>query len=477
MKSWSADCVGKTTPQWQGRERRRDQIRPKRDEPIAVRKSRHPQQRAAIFAKMQMSAEPALPRDRFALLFAVMLVAAAGNTAMQSLMPAIGRELHVRDLWVAAAFSLSAVAWVAVAPYWARRADRRGRRALMRLGLIGFIGSMLICGTILALGLDGRIAAAAVFPIFIFGRTIYGLFGSASPSAVQAYIAARTDGEKRTAALAALASSFGLGTIIGPAVAPLFIFPPLGLAGPLFVFAAIAAAVLAALALRLPDDTPRHAAAGEIVDYPSMGGLTARAASARGRESRLRWRDERILPWHIAGLVGGHGNAALLGAIGFLIIDRTGVPPAEAQQSIAIVLMAGAGATLLAQWGLIPFLGLTPRQLVLWGSALAAAGTLVTGWAAGTYGITLGFALASLGFGLFRPGFTSGASLAVAPDEQNAVAGMVTSVNGAAYVAAPPAAVALYELWKPLPFAAVAMLMLGLVAWGAWRLSPGSPAA
>ena len=141
-----------------------------------------------------MATQNPLPRDRFALLFAVMLVAASGNTAMQSLMPAIGRELHIHDLWVAVAFSLSAVAWVAIAPHWARRADRRGRRALMRLGLTGFIASMLVCGIVLALGLDGRIPAVAVFPIFILGRAIYGLLGSASPSAVQAYIAARTEG-------------------------------------------------------------------------------------------------------------------------------------------------------------------------------------------------------------------------------------------------------------------------------------------
>src|SRR5436305_4730792 len=146
-----------------------------------------------------MPPETDLPRERFALLFAVMLVAASGNTAMQSLMPAIGRELKIADMWVAFAFSLSAVVWVIVAPHWARRADRRGRRALMRLGLYGFIASMLVCGTVLALGLGGRIPAAAVFPIFIVGRAIYGLLGSASPSAVQAYIAARTDGEKRTA--------------------------------------------------------------------------------------------------------------------------------------------------------------------------------------------------------------------------------------------------------------------------------------
>src|SRR4051794_41799708 len=88
-----------------------------------------------------MIAPPTLPRERFALLFAVMLVAASGNTAMQSLMPAIGRELRIADMWVAFAFSLSAVVWVIVAPHWARRADRRGRRALMRVGLYGLIAS------------------------------------------------------------------------------------------------------------------------------------------------------------------------------------------------------------------------------------------------------------------------------------------------------------------------------------------------
>jgi len=423
-----------------------------------------------------VNAPAALSRERFALLFAVMLVAASGNTAMQSLMPAIGRELKIADLWVAVAFSLSAVVWVAVAPHWARRADRRGRRALMRLGLYGFIASMTICGTILAAGLHRLIAPTAVFVIFIFGRAIYGGWGSASPSAVQAYIAARTEGAERTAYLSGLASSFGLGTIIGPAIAPLFIFEPLGLAGPLFVFAAIGAAVLAVLVARLPDDTPRSAARGEVADYPSMGGLFVPGAErdpAPG--AKLKWTDPRVLPWHVIGTVGGHGNAALLGTIGFLVIDRSGVPLGEAQQSIAIVLMAGAGATLLAQWGLIPWLGLTPRQLVLWGLLLSALGTAATGLSGTMYGVTIGFALASLGFGFFRPGFTSGASLAVRPDEQNAVAGMVTSVNGVAYIAAPAAGVALYGLWMPLPFLAVAGLLLLLAAWVRLRAGGAAP--
>ncbi len=418
-----------------------------------------------------------LPRGRFALLFSVMLVAAAGNTAMQSLLPAIGRVLGVADIMVAIAFSLSAILWVVMAPVWAKRADRRGRRALMRLGLYGFVSSMLICGGALAAGLAGQASALIVFTIFILGRGLYGAFGSASPPAVQAYIAARTDGEQRTNALALLASSFGLGTIIGPAIAPLFIFPPLGLAAPVVSFAGIGAVVLALVIFRLPDDTPRGPAQGQIVSYPGLGGAEAGPREGEREDARLRWTDPRILPWHVMGIVGGHGQAVLLTVIGFLVIDRLSLPLDQAQQWIAIVLMAGAFASLLAQWGLIPRLKLDPRQLVIWGSIVAAVGTAITGVADGVYGITLGYALASLGFGLYRPGFTAGASLAVSLSEQNAVAGMVTSVNGVAYVAAPAIGVVAYGLGLAWPFLGTAALMLGLAAWTHWRVRPSSPAA
>ncbi len=412
-----------------------------------------------------------LPRGRFALLFAVMLVAAAGNTALQSLMPSIGRRLGVPDLWVVSAFSLSAIIWVVAAPHWARLSDRRGRRALMRLGLAGFIASFLICGVALGLALHDVLAPVTAFVIFTLGRTFYGWLGSASPPAVQAYVAARTDGEQRTNALAAIASSFSLGTILGPAVAPLFVLPPLDLSGPLIAFALAAAVVLLLIATRLPDDTPQHGGRGRIPDYPWIGAGPPPPRGDTEQRAPLRWRDPRVRAWLAVGAVGGHGHAALLGVIGFLVLDRLDLSLAEAPQWIAVVLMIGALATLAAQWWLIPLFHLGPAALVLWGSLASAVGSLLIAFAAGIHAIALGFALASLGFGFFRPGFTSGASLAVEPHEQNAVAGLVTSVNGIAFVAAPTAAIALYSLWLPLPFLATGVLMLALAAW--IRLRPG----
>jgi hypothetical protein len=260
----------------------------------------------------------------------------------------------------------------------------------------------------------------------------------------------------------------------------LFIIAPLGLSGPLIVFAGIGMIVLAALVFRLPDDTPRSEARGRVVEYPALGsgGRRVEQADAEDPEPvRLAWRDPQVLPWSIAGVVGGHGYAAMLGAIGFLVIDRLGLPAQEAQQPIAIVLMGGAVATLLGQWWLIPQLHLSPRGLVIWGSAAAAAGSVVVGLAGGIYGMTLSFALASLGFGLYRPGFTSGASLAVGPGAQNAVAGMITSVNGIPYVVGPAVGVLLYGIWMPLPFILTGVTMLALAIWASLRLRPSVPEA
>lgn len=417
----------------------------------------------------------AMSTPHFLLLFTAMLVAAAGNTALQSVMPAIGREVGIADFWVAIAYTWSAVLWVWLAPYWAAKSDRHGRKRLILLGLGGFIVSMILCGLVLVAGLHGAIGGAATFALFALFRAIYGSLGCATPSATQAYLASRTRRSARVNALSALASSFGLGTIIGPAVAPLFVLPFIGLPGPLFAFALIGVAVFAAIQFGLPDDTQaRRAGRGAAMSYPSSaspvtGASVVAATAPRGKA--LKWHDPRIRPWILAGVAAGHAQAAILTCIGFFVIDRLDIAPAGSEQPIAIVMMAGAAAGLAAQWGLIPRLALGPRALILWGSLIAAAGLIGTMLAPNLYGLVLGFALASLGFGFTRPGFTAGASLAVPLGEQGSVAGVITAANGIAFVAAPGVGMALYAIDERLPFFLSALLLIVLIAWGRSRLS------
>jgi hypothetical protein len=421
-----------------------------------------------------MSEKPStIPADRVAILFMVMLVSAAGNTAMQSALPAIASQLDVADVWVSLAFSWSALLWVLTAPKWARLSDQRGRKALMSVGVLGFIGSMGLCGIILWLGLHGYIGAVVTFAAFALFRSLYGGFGSAAPPAVQAYIAARTEREERAKAMSLLASSFGLGTVIGPALAHFLVFEPLGLAGPLIIFALFGVLVLLALKLRLPNDTPRFEARGIVTAYPNAASVNQPSidndtAMLPQEPVKLHWLEPRLKSWMIAGLVGGHAQAILLGVVGFLVRDRLGLQdlPKEAVEATGSVMFVGAMATLLAQWGLIPILSISPRNSVLWGSILALMGITLTSVSYDFHAITLGFALASLGFGLYRPGFTAGASLAVRRHEQGDVAGKIASVNGAAYIVAPAIGVALFNMWEPATFILMGAALLFLIIWG-----------
>ena len=155
----------------------------------------------------------------FAILFAVSLIAAAGNMALQSVLPAIGREFRLSDTLVAGAFAISALMWTVASPFWARLSDTLGRKRVMMIGLAGFVASMSGFGLAATSGLEQWLGAGLAFIMMGVARTIYGVFGSAAPIASQAYVADRTTPEQRTQAMSLLASAQGLGTVIGPALA------------------------------------------------------------------------------------------------------------------------------------------------------------------------------------------------------------------------------------------------------------------
>jgi MFS family permease len=436
-----------------------------------------------------LEADVQLPRGRMALLFAVMLVTAAGNTAMQSVMPSIGTHLGIADVWVSLAYSWSALLWMLLAPFWARRSDRRGRKAMMALGLMGFAVSFALCGAALYAGLRGTITGLSAILLFAAARSLYGGFGSAAPPAVQAYVASRTSRAERTKALSMVSSSFGLGTVLGPALAPLLIVPGIGLIGPFAAFTIAALVVLALLRLRLPDDDPRYAGRGEIMGEPlsassnprmaaaepegtddSLNASLGRAHSPDSMADRLRWTDPRLRAWLAAGALGGQAQSILLGVVGFLLLDRLGLrhQPDAAAGPIGLVLMGGAVATLLAQWGLIPMMQMGPRTSTLWGMGLVCVGALVMAAGGDLHAIAVGFAICSLGFGLFRPGFTAGASLAVSPAEQGQSAGIVAAVNGSAYIVSPAIGVWLYNhsswsMWVVVEALAIAVIVICLL--------------
>jgi len=393
------------------------------------------------------SEAPNLPTRSMAVLFGVSIVTALGNTGMQSVLPAIGRSIGFPDYQVAAIFSLSALLWAFSSPFWARQSDLQGRKPMIMLGLAGFVVSMICCGAVVSAGVRHLASPFVIFVLFLFARALFGLFGAASNPATQAYIAERTGLGERTGSIAALAGAFGLGTIVGPAVAPLFVLPVVGLAGPMFAFAILAGAMMVVVARALPEVWRRPV-----------------GAAARPPKGRSLLRDPRLTPYLVYGFLVASCQTVQGQTLGFVIIDQLGLPPLQAQGYTAVAMMGGAVAGLLGQWGLIRMFRMSPKHLLRWGAGLAAVANLIVAFAHSYQAVVIGFALSSLGYGFCRPGFTAGASLGVNESEQAGAAGAIAAVNGVNAIVA-PLFVLLYGAFHPAPFLVDAAILAGLLVY------------
>jgi hypothetical protein len=257
-----------------------------------------------------------------------------------------------------------------------------------------------------------------------------------------------------------LAAAFGMGTAIGPAIAPLFAPPPsarrplaaIGLSGPMIAFSLIAFGVLIwvwkGLVETWPPKHPQHAAE-EITP---------------GEKPPALWKDPRVQPFLIYGLLVASCQTAQYQTLGFLIIDKLGLPPLQAQSFTAVAMMSGAVAGMLAQWGLIKVFKMSPRLLIRWGALAAAMANLITAFAPSYFVVAAGFTLSSLGYGLARPGYSAGASLAVDQKDQGRAAGAVAAVNGLNTVIA-PLFVLLYEYFHPGPYLLNMIILLAMLAY------------
>jgi MFS family permease len=369
-------------------------------------------------------------RAAFRLLSACLLVVGFGNAMLLALLPPLAREIGIPDAMVGWIFSLSAVIWVFASPAWGRESDRKGRKPIITMGLTAYMVSMLGFGAFALLGqmkvlpqwgVPVGLAWGLIFAGMVMTRAIFGLFGSASSPAAQAYIADRTSASERTEEFAALSAAFALGNAVGPGFCAL-LASEVGLVAPIFLTAALAAVAAWAIRKYLP----------EAPVQPQTERPTVTAADGW----RLM-RDPRVSAY----LLFGFGMSVLAGVLaqtfGFYVMDRLGVSGEHASELTGVGFMMGALALLATQLGILPRLKLGSRMLMLTGSVLIAAGLAMQLWAPSFGALVTSQFVQGVGFGLARPGFTGGSSLAVTQEEQGALAGLVVATNGSGFIFAP----------------------------------------
>jgi len=409
----------------------------------------------------QKSLDKAPPPDRrgaFSLLFAALLAIGAGNTMLiAAVLPIMTRELGMQDWMAGAIFSLSAALWTVSSPFWGKKSSQWGRRPVAALGLAGYSLSMLLFGTVGWLALNDHLTGAyVIFGCLLFSRSFFGLVGSGASPAAQAYVADRTRVEDRTKEIASVTSGFSVGAVAGPAFAAAMV-AVFGLLSPVFFTCALAALMSFLLYTRLPETTP-----------PAISQAQKKASAA---EAKGLWRDKRVLPFLIYAVGLSLVTGVLTQTFIFAVIDKMGVAGEAAAQFTATAFMAGAVGTLIAQLVIIPRLHISNRSLMIVGALTLALGAVMI-FPTDAFAVLVSAQfLVGLGQGLARPGFSSGASLAVGPHLQGNVAGLVISANGMGFVVSPFFGPYVYEfVGQNLPFIMASVLLVMLAVFARYAL-------
>lgn len=360
--------------------------------------------------------------------------------AFTALIGPISRELGVSTWQAGAAVTVSGVLWMALAPYWGRRSDRVGRRAVLLACMAGCAISYALMCVFMEWALHIVPAAIVSFLGMMIGRGAMGAFYAGVPPTTFAMIADHLPAEKRAGAMAAFGAANASGMAIGPAAAGLL--AQISLTLPLFVTALLPLAALALAWRVLPRDT-------------------AHAATA---PQRVRFNDTRLLRPMATAFCAMFAVSVAQIVVGFFALDRLGLDAGAAAQAAGLALTS-VGVALIGAQMLVGRVRWSPRMFIRAGCAIGAIGFLGVALTHGVATLCAAYFVAAFGMGWVFPSFSALAANSVEPHEQGAAAGSVAAAQGFGMVVGPFVGALVYGVGPTAPYILAGAL---LIACGAW---------
>ena len=351
-------------------------------------------------------------RAKRTLLFSLVSVG-MGFTVLFPILAPLGREMGLSEIQITTIIGSSGLVVFLTSPIWGRRSDAWGRKRVLLCGLFGFSAGTFLFNSVLYLGLAGILTGSLLFIALVIARVTHASVMSASMPAANAYMADITDAASRTRGMAAAGAANNIGTILGPAVAGLAV---ISLLTPLWVMAAIAF-LNGLFVWRFLEEPPKH-------QTPVV-------------RDRLKYSDPRILPFIIIGIAMFTGMGLVQQTMGFRFQDALGLSAAETAQNFGFAMMLSGASSLFSQAVIVQRFNLAPFTLLRFAIPLLIVAFTMMALLETQLWLTIAMMVQGLGMGLASPGFTAGASLAVSPEEQGAVAGVAGSCGPLGFTLGP----------------------------------------
>jgi DHA1 family tetracycline resistance protein-like MFS transporter len=406
-----------------------------------------------------------MKRPTLLVIFLTVFVDLIGFGLVLPLLPNYSKEFGATGFEVGGIMAAYSLMQFLFAPVWGAWSDRVGRRPVI---LVSLAGAAVSYG-IFAIGsaMTGRVALLVI----LLSRAFAGICG-ANITVAQAYIADITTPEERSKKMGLIGMAFGLGFIVGPAlaVAASKLFGP---TGPGWVASSICGLNFLVALVNLPESwTQGHAMAA--------------------RRARLAQVKETLATPRVGFLV----VLFFLATFGFTCFESTLGLLIQQNFQIDHKASAEANAVLFCYCGIIgafvqagPIGRMVKRfrepkliagSLIIFGLSMAPLpyikGEAHLSWSAlvraeGLPWLALLFVAAwlAIGSGLTRPPLFGLLSMLTAPSEQGAVLGVAQSAGSLARVIGPPLAGWMFDRHPSWPYLAVSVIAVGsgLIAWNA----------
>ena len=358
-----------------------------------------------------------------------------GFTVLFAILGPLGREVGMSELQISSIIAASSLVVFLASPRWGRLSDRWGRKRVMVIGLFGYACGNFLFASVFHLTLIGALLPLAGYLLLMLTRVMHASVMSAIMPASSAYMADITSVATRTKGMGAVGAANNFGSILGPALGGLL--AGITLLTPLWVASAVAITTALFVIFLLPD-IPKVA--------PSTG------QSRRSASQKLGYFDPRILPYIIVGALMFMGMALVQQTLAFRFQDVLGLTAVETAQTFGIAMGSSAAASLVSQIGLMQRINLTPFQWLRVALPILAIAFACLALADTRNLMITAMVLQGAGIGLAGPAFMAGASLAVEPHEQGAVAGIAGSCGPLGFTLGPLLGGFFYQISPDLPY-------------------------
>lgn len=409
-------------------------------------------------ADLSASAKPSvlLTKRQFSLslwvIFIGVLSTGMGQTVVFAILPSLGRDLGLKEFEVGLIITGSSIVYSTFSPIWGRASDRWGRKKIMLVGLFGYTAGTFLFATTFLAGYREILTGAYLVTALVVARMLQSLVMSATAPSATAYIADVTTPEQRTIGMGRMGAAHNLGTILGPAVGGGLVF--ISLLAPLYAAAAMTLMSAFLVWWLLPS--------------------VKTDVSTQKQTKRMSYFDRRYVAFMFIGVTMFTAFAVTQQTLGFYYQDSLELSVVDAASWVGVTMMVSAVTSLSAQAIFVQLLGWSPLTLMKVGAPLTALGFAHIVFGDSLIWYLTGMGFVGFGMGLIGPGFTAAATLAVGPNEQGGVAGLISACPALGYIVGPLLGTSLYQLNPLYPYIVTLVIVIPLSVF-IWLLSSDKP--